>query len=539
MSLLVLIFAIFMSIWLVLLYARYRVQETEIVFHLLLNVLLNFCLIPCFGILLGMTLSLLVKRLNAYLVLVLFTLLGSPVGDGFGYVTYDSLGINLYPFLNFFSLFPPNLNWSPEEAFGLSVLPYRWEIIGFWALLLSGLLCHGLIRRKTFARKAGVSAGLALSLLCLIIFLQPSSKLLLSSDDPKESIMADWEYYFIDHPEDRKASALFTITEYDLDISVGKELKTTATITVDRQDLPEYLLTLYHGYTLKSVASQDGVKLSFIQDGDYITVKNQESLKIQSLRLIYKGHSPVYYSNAQGMYLPGYFPYYPHSGHRPVYDRDTQGSERFVLPEPVMFRVKIESNRTVYSNLSQNGGNTFSGESTGVTLLSGFYDTIETNGVTIVYPYLNTWEFNAQALTEFVNKYAGTPMLKDSIKTIFLTPVINNSSPYNRYAAFSDHLLLYQILGIEKAYENQLAQSHKYSLDFAYRAYLKNPEGVQNLAADTKANRPEGSGPLSVYEFLMDYLDFYGEEEGLSRISSYLQNKNDDRHWREFIKQFD
>ena len=43
-------------------------------------------------------------------------------------------------------------------------------------------------------------------------------------------------------------------------------------------------------------------------------MKNTENLKIQKIRLVYSGCSPAYYSNTQGIFLPGYFAYYPRTG---------------------------------------------------------------------------------------------------------------------------------------------------------------------------------------------------------------------------------
>jgi len=35
--------------------------------------------------------------------------------------------------------------------------------------------------------------------------------------------------------------------------------------------------------------------------------------------ILYEGYSPVYFSNIQGVLLPGFFPYYPKEGYHPVY----------------------------------------------------------------------------------------------------------------------------------------------------------------------------------------------------------------------------
>lgn len=537
---LALVFSLVMLVWCFALCIKYQAWKAEFITHLLLNVLLNFCLIPCCGVLLGMALALSVKRLNAFLILVLFTLLGSPLANGLGYVVLESFRIDLYPLLSLFDLFPPNLEWRPVPAFGLSILPYRWALAGFWSLLSLGAVCWKLFDRKTMARRICTVSGFAMSLVCLVLLLQPSSKLLLSSDNPKDSIMADWEYYIVDHPqtEDREVEAAFSITQYDLDLSVGRQLKATATITVDQHALPEYLLTLYHGYRLQTVTAQDGTALPFTQEGDYITLQNPERKTVKTLRLSYRGYSAQYYSNTQGVYLPGFFPYYPHSGHQPMFDRETQGIIRFVLKEPVLFQLKINSAKTVYSNLPATGSNTFAGKSTGATLLEGLYDTLTVDGVTVVYPYLNTWEFHPEQLTQFVRAQAGAQAMPASVRTVLLTPDINDSSPYTAYAAFSDHLILRQILELDSSYQGQIAVSKKRALDRIYREYLKDPENLRRFAEEIR-DPDADADHISAQVALIDYLDYLGEKDGLARVKAYLADETDNRHWREFIRQSD
>lgn len=62
---------------------------------------------------------------------------------------------------------------------------------------------------------------------------------------------------------------------------------------------------------------------------------------------------------------------------------------RFVLDEPIRFKVKVNSNQTVYCGLEQTGKNEFEGKTTGLTLVSGLYDCYEKDGVRMVYPYLH------------------------------------------------------------------------------------------------------------------------------------------------------
>lgn len=541
-----LVFFLLMLIWNLLLCVRYKAWQTDYIIQMLLNTLLNFFLIPFFGGLFGFFVSRFAKRLNAYLLLVFFALLGSPLANGLGYILSE-VGVNIYPFLNMFDLFPPNLSWRPVSAFGHSILPYRWEIVGFWIFLTIGILFYKISQKNLRTRLVGlVTAGL-ISLLGLTLFLQPASKLLLSSDDPKESIMTDWDYYIVKHPDDKESTATFAIKEYDLEFTVGRELKASAVLKIDKNDLNEYPFTLYHGYHIQSVKNDKNQALSYVRDGDAVTVYNPGEQLINEICITYHGYSGICYSNLQGIFLPGYFPYYPHSGHQQVYNREQYSYERLVLEEAALFQVKVKSTQDVYCNLTSNGNNTFKGQSTGLTLLSGLYDSLTVDGITVVYPYLNTSEFTPKTITEFIHTHAGTSALGASVETVLITPKINDTSPYTRYAPFSDHLLIQQILGFDITYKDQLADSKKQELDRAYRLYLENPSGVREHVRGYLESRndafpdmdPKDFGEPNATEYLINYIDFYGEEKGLANISEYLNDKTNRTHWKEFIKNRD
>ena len=97
---------------------------------------------------------------------------------------------------------------------------------------------------------------------------------MLASDDPKASIMADWDYYMQKHKDISETAATFEIKEYDLEFTVGRELRATAVLKIDKNNLNEYPLTLYHGYRIQSVADGNGQALSYAQEGDAVTVYN-------------------------------------------------------------------------------------------------------------------------------------------------------------------------------------------------------------------------------------------------------------------------
>ena len=301
---------------------KYNCWSASWILELILNTFLSFFMIPSCGVLMGVVFSKYFKRVNGYLLMILFLVLCSSMMNDIAIMLYE-LNINIYPLIFIFNFFPPALNWTPIYAFGSSILPYRWILAVFWTcIFVVLLLCH--LNNKTIKDKLKIFISFILSASCIVLLLQPMSILLLDSDDPERSIMADWDYYYVMFPNDNIESANFNIDEYNLDIHIGNEMKATAKLTVDNINLQEYKFTLYHKFKIDKVLDDDGKEINFEQNGDYITLYNYND-SCKSFTFYYSGHSTIYYTNYQGVFLPGYFPYYPQSGWKKVYDRDYQG----------------------------------------------------------------------------------------------------------------------------------------------------------------------------------------------------------------------
>lgn len=520
---------------------KYNCWSTSWTLEMFLNIFLSFFMIPSCGVLMGVVVSKYFKRVNGYLLMILFLVLCSSMMNDVAIMLYE-LNINFYPLIFIFNFFPPALDWTPIYAFGSSILPYRWILAVFWTcIFVVLLLCH--LNNKTIKDKLKIFISFILSAFCIVLLLQPMSILLLDSDDPERSIMADWEYYHVMFPNDNIESANFNVDEYNLDIHICNEMKATAKLTVDNINLQEYKFTLYHKFKIDKVLDDDGKEINFEQNGDYITLYNYND-SCKSFTFYYSGYSTIYYTNYQGVFLPGYFPYYPQSGWKKVYDRDYQGFSQSKLEKPAFFNVNVNCNKEIYSNLQKQGKNKFSGYTDGLTLLAGHYSTYTKDGIEIVFPYLNS-DYTDNNIEKYVCDLVGTNALPNSIKTVFITPSINNISPYTSYCQFSDSLTLQSIYEIEKAYEAQRLCSNKQALYEIYRNYLKNPDAIREHVT-TKQNefskmypneRYEDVVPLGADEYLIKYLDYYGEEEGLKKIAEYLQSSTtDDIYWKDFIK---
>lgn len=528
LTLLICVFTAFMFIAYAVLYISNGVFTFRYTVQILLGILLNYFLVPFTGAAIGMFLSIFSKRLFSYLLLVFITLLGSPLILGMDVMVYETSHIDISGFFRLFSFFTPSLNWRVICQYGHSILPHRWALCLFWCLLLFGISLYKTSNQRTAKQLAKSVPAFVISVVCFAVAVMPSSKVLLESDNQVESVMADY-WYYVNHSEteDKNEYADYMITEYDAELSAFINLDADVYMKMNNPTLDEYIFTLYHGYKLKSVRDENGKRLDYEQNGDYITVFGNGN--VSEIHMKYAGFSPQFYSNVQGISLPGYFPYLPHAGFSPVYDRQMQGFNRFYFDEGTIFNIKVNGLGRVYSNLQETDKNTFSGSAESVTLLRGLYAEYESHGIRIVYPFLetNTGYDNIDTLIE---EYKGTECLGDNIKTILIEANTNLTSAYNEYVAYSDYIVCSQLLGLDEAYDFQVSAPGKYNLSNTYNYYINSGEAG---LADIKM-LAEGM-PDSTFAKLLSYLDYYGEEEGSKRIEAFLNDNGDTRTDKQFF----
>ena len=107
----ILIFFAFFNIWSLLLFVKYRnfnCWHGKFIIQTVLNMLLSHFFVPCCAAAMGMSASLLFRRINGCLGLVLFVLLGSPLSNYLGEMVYEfsrNVSINIFPLLRPFIFF--------------------------------------------------------------------------------------------------------------------------------------------------------------------------------------------------------------------------------------------------------------------------------------------------------------------------------------------------------------------------------------------------------------------------------------------------
>lgn len=501
--------------------------------QLFATVLLNYFLVPLTGAVFGLFFANFTNRLIAYLLLVLITLLGSPLITGLDAFLYETIGWDLSFFFKLFDFYPADLNFVPVYDFGISLLPHRWGILLFWILFLFCIIYFKTSSKTTAKKLFKIAVPAVLAAVCLITALSPASKILRASYNMTESVSAD-EIYYDKHPSDViPKNPGFKITEYNADLRAFLKLSATVTMTVDNTDLEEYAFTLYHGYKVKSAKDQNGNTLHFAQNGDFLTVYAQERTKTITLK--YNGFSTKFYSNVQGLFLPGYFPYLPQSGFRTVYSYYEQDTARLLYDEDAQFHIKIHTPGKVYSNLKETERNTFSGKGK-PTFLCGLYDEyITENGIRVIYQYMDKVMFNTiENIESETERLFGMPCLDENTRTIFIIPDTNLLSPYLKYADLGDYILCNQITSLETLYSLQTEPENKSAAKRLYENYTSlagEQERNQYIAFLADAQNLDGKVSVCFSEFITKY----GEEEGLERVKTYLEDESDTRTSYEFF----
>lgn len=485
---------------------------------------INLFAVPIVGVLIGSLISFITKRLTALMVIVFFALMLTPFGEMVISRLYTDAGIYVYPILDIFNLAPPSLDFRPIAPFGYSIQSYRIQLILVWALLGLSVMSFLLLRNM---RKSRIALSIIFALGCLtsaVLYVQPASKVVMSYDPVKGGAADAW--YYRDF-EQQTVPADFEITKYDLSFSVQRELSAKAVMVLDKDSLDEYRFTLYHGFSVNRLEDADGRPIAYEQKGDYLYVKPAVDNKTGKISIEYKGHASKFYSNEQGVFLPGYFPFYPHSGFQEVFNTELQGFNRLMQPAPVDFHVSVKSAKPIFCSLPSLTTNEFSGKSTSFTLMSGFLASTRTDaGIEVVYPYLSINEFNEHTINTGVNSAVQKNILDPKKKQVFIIPNTNLLTDYEAFAEFSDHYVLQQFLSLDSVYELQKVNSKKRRLYDILKTYAQgNLEDWAGLA--------EAYGNL--YKIAYDKMQLLGKEKVIKISEIYLADDNDNRSVLEFL----
>ena len=361
----------------------YQVQGSQsglLARHLLLCGLLYHFVTPCVGGAIGLMLAVWLKkrRILVYSVVLILTLLTTNYVAPILFIPFNITGQTagtdlLYWLKDLFTLTPYGLEPTalPDILYGLPMEPARWMLALFWLSAAMFVLIRNTMP-QTKRRFGLISGCLAVSFAAFAGWAMRGS-VLIEDSRPDSAAIYD-QLYYIDTPyEEEKPS--FSVLSYDLDLCLYRELSATVRMELSAaQDDRDYQFTLYHRLHIAAIQDEQGRDVRFAREGDQFSIAQADMPADRKITVRYAGFSPKFYSNAQGVSLPGYFPYYPIAGVRSIYSNDVlNGYDTRPDTHEHMFRVQIRAPYPVYCNLN-GSGNCYEGITTNLSLFGGLME---------------------------------------------------------------------------------------------------------------------------------------------------------------------
>lgn len=489
-------------------------------FQVLLHILLNLLILPAVGVLFGAVLAYGAKRGIAYIIIAVVTLLSTPLAGDWCVTIYKATGFSasvltrLFPFMT-----PSTMLISSDLAYGYSLRPYRIFAYAVWILVLCAVLFFYISKERGKKKRLFSAVVCLVAGMCLLPFVFRSNSDIIYDDMNSEGVGRETVYYDRNNITPPDACPEFKITSYDMELKLSNVLHAEVKVSVSPSNLDIYGFTLYHGYKVKEVKDESGRELKFKQTGDWIEVESAG--ETSSLTFTYSGYSNTHYSNGQGASLPGTFAYYPRAGYVTCYG-DT-GYETLTLDEPTQFDVKIKNRKKFFTNLNRTGKNTFSGKTTGLTIVGGFYKEDKIGDTNLVYTYVD------MDVNEIKKVFSNLMQTYDrSFNTVMVTQLYDGVSMRD----YGDTLVFtgVSLKGIEMDYF--LSQVPESRGDFGLQAYIfeymrgtfeEYAEGDKSIGRNTRYVRVEAAA------------DKYGDEYCKKAIDKYLYDESDTRTPDEFI----
>ena len=489
-------------------------------FQVLLHILLNLLILPAVGVLFGAVLAYGAKRGIAYIIIAVVTLLSTPLAGDWCVTIYKATGFSasvltrLFPFMT-----PSTMLTSSNLAYGYSLRPYRIFAYAVWILVLCAVLFFYISKERGKKKRLFSAVVCLVAGLCLLPFVFRSNSDIIYDDMNSEGAGREISYYERNKITPPDACPEFKITSYDMELKLSNVLHAEVKVSVSPSNLDIYGFTLYHGYKVKEVKDESGRALKFEQTGDWIEVESAG--ETSSLTFSYSGYSNTHYSNGQGAALPGTFAYYPRAGY--VVCADDNGYEYLTLDEPTQFDVKIKNRKKFFTNLDRTGKNTFSGKTTGLTIVGGFYKEDKIGDTNLVYTSVD------RDVNEIKKVFSNLMQTYDrSFNTIMVAELREGKSMRD----YGDTLVFtgVSLKGIEMDYF--LSQVPESRGDFGLQAYIF--EYMRGKFAEYAAD-DKSMGMNTRYVRVEAAADKYGDEYCRKAIDKYLYDESDTRTPDEFI----
>ncbi len=486
----------------------------EYLTHVFLVLFLDVFLVEVVGIFIGMFTSIYFNRTISYIVLLIFGFLSS---------TYPAMFIEnpkIYSIYELFNVCMRSLTSTPNSFFGYSIVGYRWLRIFFWISLFCGLCClklfNGLRKKLLISCTSLMACGI--SVFC---FYLPWSKV----DSAEIYQISELNYY--ETADIISIEPDFCVTEYEIKLNTLRELNADVKMTLGENSLTDYRFTLYHGYRIKSVTDEKGNELNFERNSDYFTVHSKTPLKIICIK--YSGSSIAYYSNMQGIYLSAGFPYYPKPGFGELFNGYTMNP--YISQNESLFDIKVNTVGDVCSNIAETENNHFCGQAKDITLVKGFLDCQEIDGIKVMYPYLATDMLIIDNISAETKELTESKFWEEDVKYIFsIFP--ENLGWYT--LTCGNEMEYYGFYQVRKHYDMGFINENKMPIYFCSYSYINDIKtGMDNFEFYLRTEDGDGFA-----NSLKNLEKQFGRDTVVQKLNNYLYNNDDIRTPEEFIADF-
>ena len=411
----------------------------------------------CFGFFMSQYSS--VKRFGAYTITLIILFLNTNFTDSVFFIPYNllyhaapklgqALTDTLYELDNAFSMVPYmggySTTFSFDDYYGIPIEPIRW-ILPLLLILAAGLLIW---IKNAIRKKSRLLAGAALlSVILCIVWAFTARGAILRLDLAGGYMFGDRQYYSGLQPIDEREPG-FTIEAYDIDLKIRNALTARVVVTLSDSSTSSdlYLFTLYHGYHLSGITTEDGQSVHFVRKNDTIAIPSSALGQKRTIVFEYSGHADKYYANRQAISLPGYFPFYPMAGQRVIWKDEEQGINTQMPTDRAIFHVKVDTGLHVTSNLDGTD-NEFTGNAHTVSLFAGLIKNINNN---LVVSSVSDWpisEDNFSQAADICKNISSTLAIENPLSDqtkLFIIPMnMMTSSRSEACAVLGDHILSY------------------------------------------------------------------------------------------------
>lgn len=525
--------------------------------------MLYYGITPLLGGLMGMGMAKLFgsNRIMVYSVAVLLVLMTTSFVDPLFSALYRVSGMRLagniaYEIKNLLTFTPYGMvrQYDTDFFYGISQEVARWLLAGMWVGLWGLVLLWRQPGKAMPGRQRACLFAAGILLIACAAGYGCKGSVLYLDERPEGIIAQDQDFYMEQYLQGKQIKEVdpggFGIETYTFQIKLGQKMRASVTMQLTELDEErgQYIFTLYRGMHIKSIRNDRGDRIPFERHIDQFTISQEDIPDNRVLTIDYEGSHPRFYSNDQAAALPGYFPYYPMEGIRPVYKTEQYGYEISGSPRLHQFSVSVDAPYPVYTNLNAEG-EVWAGNAHDLTLWGSRMLTSEkrSGGIETIMPVgldteaiQNTLE-DAQERIDRVRQWAGEsiPAMDFKQLKVFWEPTYFSVSSVTEDVVFlQDHLLVSNYVShspdaiAEEYVIRQLAPSKRETQlanRFAWKIVGEGANQSRYVDADrllqklTEPHSKEGEDYFAWQQSLEEALHYLGDQPNQDYMLRILQ----------------